>query len=170
MSQNDVYNARPRICDVGQLREAYRTEDGKIAFRCAAEPLSTYLAKGGKAEAAEGRKCLCNSLLSNIGLCQVQKDGYRERAMITAGNDITGAVRFAPAGGDYSAADVITVLRSGIRDQSHLGQVVSAGLPAGYSPNRPSELCSPGTPVDAPAVGARFQLAAEDSAESVLSA
>ncbi|HEX8924247.1 MAG TPA: nitronate monooxygenase, partial [Terriglobales bacterium] len=82
-SQEDVYAARTRICDVGQLREAYRTEDGKIAFRCAAEPLNVYLAKGGTAEAAEGRKCLCNSLLSNIGLCQVQKSGYVEPAMIT---------------------------------------------------------------------------------------
>jgi nitronate monooxygenase len=139
-SQEAVYASRTRICDVGQLREAYRTQDGKVAFRCAAEPLNVYLAKGGTAEAAEGRKCLCNSLLSNIGLCQIQKDGYIEPAMITAGNDITGVARFARAGEDYSATDVINVLRSGLKDQ----------------------------PQPADQVG--FQLAADDSAERVLSA
>ena len=140
LSHEEVYAARERICDVGQLREAYRTDDGKIAFRCAAEPLNVYLAKGGKAEAAEGRKCLCNSLLSNIGLCQVQKNGYRERAMLTMGNDVTGVVRFAPRGEDYCAADVINVLRSGTKIVSYSDEGVS------------------------------FQLAAEDSAGSVLSA
>jgi len=154
LSQEDVYIQRARICDVGQLREAYRTEDGRIAFRCAAEPLNNYLAKGGKTEAAEGRKCLCNSLLSNIGLCQVQKNGYVERAMVTVGNDIVGVSRFSPLGEDYSAADVIRVLRSGIEDQSHAGDTVSANLAAGYTPTHPED--STQTLVCASASGARF--------------
>jgi nitronate monooxygenase len=140
LSQEEVYAQRTRICDVGQLREAYRTEDGKVAFRCSAEPVKVYLAKGGTAEAAEGRKCLCNSLLSNIDLCQVQKNGYVEQAMVTVGNDIMGVSRFAQAGEDYSAADVIRVLRSGLKNQSHAAEEVS------------------------------FQLAADDSAGRVLSA
>jgi hypothetical protein len=54
-SEEAVAAARPRICDLGFLREMYRGEDGRIAYRCPAEPRSTYLAKGGKAEDAEGR-------------------------------------------------------------------------------------------------------------------
>jgi len=61
-----VAAARPRICDLGFLREMYRGEDGRIAYRCPAEPRSTYLAKGGKAEDAEGRICLCNALMATL--------------------------------------------------------------------------------------------------------
>ena len=41
--------------------------EGNIGYRCAAEPVANYVAKGGKAEDTVGRKCLCNALLANIG-------------------------------------------------------------------------------------------------------
>src|SRR5579863_387572 len=67
VSERGVYEARPRICDLGYLREAYRTEDGGIDYRCPAAPVTIYVSKGGKAEDAEGKKCLCNALLAKIG-------------------------------------------------------------------------------------------------------
>jgi len=63
LSGTEAYAARPRICDVGYLREAYREPDGTIRYRCAAEPVTTYVSKGGRLENTNGRKCLCNCLL-----------------------------------------------------------------------------------------------------------
>ena len=111
LSDVEVYNARPRICDLGYLREAYRTDEGSIDYRCAGEPVSTYVSKGGKAENAAGRKCLCNSLLANIGLPQVRAQKHVENGLVTAGNDLENVVRFLRHDGlDYRAAEVIATL------------------------------------------------------------
>ncbi len=108
LSDSDVYLGRPRICDLGYLREAYRTETGTIDYRCAAEPVSVYLSKGGQEEATVGRKCLCNALLANIGLPQVRGGKYIESGMVTSGDDITQIPAFLPPGkAGYTAADVI---------------------------------------------------------------
>ena len=110
-SEPDVYAARPRICDLGFLREPYRTPAGTIGYRCAAEPLSLYVAKGGKAEDAVGRKCICNALVSNIGHPQARNGGRIEKGLVTAGDDLNGVPQFlAPDRTRYSAADVIAVL------------------------------------------------------------
>ena len=108
LSEQSVYEARPRICDLGYLREAYRTAEGKMDFRCSGEPLSLYLAKGGKSEDSAGRKCLCNSLVANIGQAQVRNGKHVEQGLITSGDDLVNIPRFLPEGGrSYSAADVI---------------------------------------------------------------
>ena len=110
-SEEAVAAARPRICDLGFLREMYRGEDGRIAYRCPAEPRSTYLAKGGKAEDAEGRICLCNALMANIGHQQVRCGHHVEPPLVTAGDDLTEVGRFLPAGStSYGAADVLDAL------------------------------------------------------------
>ena len=57
-----IYEQRKRVCDLGYLREPYATGENKIGYRCSAEPVENYLAKGGKIEDTVGRKCLCNSL------------------------------------------------------------------------------------------------------------
>ena len=57
---------RERVCDLGYLRVAYFTPEGKIDYRCASEPVDAYLRKGGKIEDTVGRRCLCNALLANI--------------------------------------------------------------------------------------------------------
>lgn len=112
-SEAEVYRARPRICDLGFLRELYRTEDGQIGYRCPAEPLSLYLAKGGKAEDAVGRKCLCNALMANIGHAQVRCGHRVEPALVTAGDDLVHVARFLPPGAEsYGAADVLASLLS----------------------------------------------------------
>jgi NAD(P)H-dependent flavin oxidoreductase YrpB (nitropropane dioxygenase family) len=72
-SSQKQYLARKRVCDLGYLRTAYRREDGRLDYRCAAEPVDTYVKKGGAAEDTVGRKCLCNALMADIGMAQVRE-------------------------------------------------------------------------------------------------
>ena len=122
-SEPEVYAARPRICDLGFLREPYRTPEGTIGYRCAAEPLSLYLAKGGKAEDTEGRKCICNALVANIGQPQIRSGRRVEHGLVTAGDDLNSVPQFLSQGhSHYTAADVISILLNGYKEdipQSH---------------------------------------------------
>lgn len=111
LSEREIYLARPRVCDLGYLREAFRTADGKIDFRCPAEPVTVYVSKGGKQESAEGRKCLCNALLANIGHPQIRNGRHIENGLVTSGDDLAGIAQFLPARQlSYSAADVLAPL------------------------------------------------------------
>jgi len=115
-SDSEVYAGRPRICDIGYLREAYRTADGAIGYRCSAEPIAAYIAKGGRAEKAVGKKCLCNALLANIGHPQIRNGAGIEPCLITCGDDLNEINRFLKSkGGSYSAADVVQVLMSSVK-------------------------------------------------------
>lgn len=110
-SDDAVCAARPRICDLGFLSEVVRAEDGSLVHRCPAEPLSLYISKGGKAEDAAGRKCLCNALMANIGHQQVRRGSHVEPPLVTAGDDLTEIARFLPdSAATYSAADVLNAL------------------------------------------------------------
>lgn len=116
-SEPDVYAARPRICDLGFLREPFRTDDGSIGYRCAGEPVSLYVAKGGDAADTVGRKCVCNGLLANIGYQQVRNGRREEYGLITAGDDLYTVARFLKPGRiEYTAADVISCLLEGADD------------------------------------------------------
>ena len=76
-----------------------------------AEPVNTYVAKGGKLENTVGRKCLCNALLADIGLPQARNGKRVEAALVTAGNGIAEVARFIQAGNhEYTAADVVGAL------------------------------------------------------------
>jgi nitronate monooxygenase len=106
-----IYQERKRVCDLGYLREAYSTGDGKLGYRCAAEPVDNYVAKGGKIEDTVGRKCLCNALMANIGHPQTRKDKSVEPPLITVGDDLNSIVQYLVPGRDsYSAADVIEAM------------------------------------------------------------
>jgi nitronate monooxygenase len=108
-----VAEARNRICDLGYLREPYAAPDGKIGYRCAAEPVANYVAKGGKIEDTVGRKCLCNALMANIGHEQTRKDGYVEPALVTVGDDLNTVAQFLEPGRvSYKAARVVESLLS----------------------------------------------------------
>jgi nitronate monooxygenase len=112
-SSLNVYEERARVCDLGYLREPYFTPEGGIGYRCAAEPVANYVAKGGKVEDTAGRKCLCNSLLANVGYAQVRNDGSVEPALVTIGDDLNTVAQFlAPGRDSYSAADVVERLLS----------------------------------------------------------
>ena len=111
MSEQEVYLARPRICDLGFLREAYRTAEGGIGFRCSAEPVSIYVSKGGNPEDTVGRKCLCNALVANIGHPQVRNGKYEEKGLVTSGDSLLDIRRFLPSNGSaYTAAEVVSQL------------------------------------------------------------
>ena len=108
-----VAEARTRVCDIGLLRESYVTPDGKIGYRCSAEPVANYVNKGGKVEETVGRKCLCNALFANIGHQQVRKDGSVEPPLVTVGDDLNTVAQFlSPGRTSYSAADVVESLLS----------------------------------------------------------
>jgi len=116
-SEQDVYDRRTRICDVGYLREAYRTNDGRIGYRCSAEPVNAYVSKGGPVEKTFGKKCLCNALLANIGHAQIRNGTEVEPCLMTGGDDLNEITRFLPAGEkSYSAAEVIAILMRGCSD------------------------------------------------------
>jgi nitronate monooxygenase len=112
-SDPDVASARKRVCDLGYLREPYATPEGSIGYRCSAEPVANYLAKGGKIEDTVGRKCLCNALMANIGLQQIRKAEPAEPPLVTVGDDLNTVAQFlAPGRATYSAADVVESLLS----------------------------------------------------------
>jgi nitronate monooxygenase len=122
-SDEAVAEARTRVCDIGLLRESYATADGKIAYRCSAEPVANYVAKGGKVEETVGRKCLCNALMANIGLGQARKDGSVEPPLVTVGDDLNAVAQFlAPGRTSYRAADVVASLLSLSADAVHAEQ------------------------------------------------
>ena len=108
LTDQEIYEQRDRVCDVGQLRQTWAREDGKIGFRCPAEPIDNYIRKGGKLEDACGRQCLCNSLLAAIGLGQVRSSGDMEAPLVTAGDDAADLAQYLPESSDsYTAADVL---------------------------------------------------------------
>ncbi len=111
LSEAAVYEQRSRICDLGYLRHAYKTESGKLGWRCPSEPVDDFLRKGGKIEDTVGRKCVCNGLMANIDLGQSLKSGGVELPLITSGDDVAAVARFVkPGERSYSAADVIAYL------------------------------------------------------------
>lgn len=119
LSAAPVYEGRSRICDLGYLRHLYRKADGTPGYRCPAEPVDDFIRKGGTEAAAQGRKCLCNSLLANIGLGQVRSATDTELALLTAGDDVADIARFLKPGQDsYSAADVVAYLLTGAPEQA----------------------------------------------------
>ena len=98
---------RERLCDLGYLRLAYRTPAGSISFRCASEPVNTYVAKGGALADTVGRRCLCNSLMATVGHAQVRADGTVEPPIVTGGDDLKHLGDFLGSRSHYSAGDVV---------------------------------------------------------------
>ena len=108
-SDADLYLARERNCDLGYLRTAYRRDDGRIGYRCPAEPVGTYVKKGGAEADTAGRKCLCNALLADVGHAQVRTAG-NERALVTSGDGLHEIRHFLGGRDAYTAADVLAWL------------------------------------------------------------
>jgi len=116
ISQADVYRQRQRVCDLGYLREAYKRPDGRVDYRCAAEPVGTYTKKGGDEADTVGRKCLCNALFATIGHAQDRAGGIKEPPLVTSGDELKNIRRFI--GSDragYTAGEVIDYLLSGLK-------------------------------------------------------
>jgi len=114
LSESRLYESRPRHCDLGYFRHAYRKEDGSIGWRCPAEPVEDYIGKGGEARDTFGRQCLCNGLISTIGLPQVRNGGDEELPLVTAGIGTGDLARYiGPDGRGFHADAVIDDLLSG---------------------------------------------------------
>jgi NAD(P)H-dependent flavin oxidoreductase YrpB (nitropropane dioxygenase family) len=101
---------RERKCDLGYLRVAFRREDGRIDYRCAAEPVEDYIRKGGLEQDTVGRRCLCNALTANIGQPQLRDNGDLEPPLLTSGDDLISISRFLNGRDRYTAEDVINYL------------------------------------------------------------
>jgi len=108
----EAYESRKRVCDLGYLRAPFRMGGGRIGYRCPAEPIRTYLAKGGSEEETQGRKCLCNALLANVGHAQPRGAGVEEAPLLTSGDDLRKLREFLQDRDSYSAQDVIDYLLS----------------------------------------------------------
>jgi nitronate monooxygenase len=111
LSDLGEYFARQRSCSLGFLRRLYKKDDGTVGYRCPAEPAAAWLAKGGAPEELDGRKCLCNALLANIGAGREQPGGAPEKPLLTVGDRFNELKEIVRAWGEsYSARDVIEYL------------------------------------------------------------
>ncbi|RMH54480.1 MAG: nitronate monooxygenase [Candidatus Hydrogenedentota bacterium] len=120
LSDDGIYEARTRICDLGYLRENYLAEDGKVRYRCPSEPVKAFLAKGGEKEAVKKKKCLCNALMANIGMGQIRGNGAAELPLVTLGDEVDVVRQFCTAERpDYSATDVIEFLLRDVKVVDH---------------------------------------------------
>jgi NAD(P)H-dependent flavin oxidoreductase YrpB (nitropropane dioxygenase family) len=108
-------DSRERCCDLGYLRTAYRMEDGRLNYRCSAEPVDTYVKKGGTAEGAAGKRCLCNGLMATIGQPQAREGGVLEPPMVTSGDGLVEMCAFLGGRMRYHATDVLNYLMQGVR-------------------------------------------------------
>lgn len=104
-STEEGFAARPKLCDLGYLREPVLAQSGRILYRCPSEPDDQFIKKGGAPSEIEGRKCLCNGLMANIGLPQTRRDGYVEAPIVTLGSDVQGAKELLKVFPDGYGAD-----------------------------------------------------------------
>jgi len=102
-------SARERQCDLGYLRTPVRREDGRIFYRCPAEPVDAFMKKGGAEEETWGRRCLCNGLLSTVGLAQI-RSGTLEPPLVTSGDHLEGLGELLDGRTSYTAAEAVDFL------------------------------------------------------------
>ncbi len=104
-------HGRRRVCDLGFLRTAYVDDKGEQGWRCPSEPVEAYVQKGGNEDDTEGRRCLCNALMANVGLGQRRGNGTVEVPILTSGDDVATVARFLPEGAhSYTAQHVIDTI------------------------------------------------------------
>jgi len=100
---------RERKCDLGYLRVAVQTPKG-LVYRCPAEPVDAFVAKGGDAAQTIGRQCLCNGLTATIGLAQSRGKVGDEPPLVTSGDALLSLGRFLGDRSSYRATDVLEYL------------------------------------------------------------
>jgi len=111
-----VYAARRRVCDLGLLQRRGFTKpaaDGtrRLFQRCRAAPISDFCGKRGLERNTKDQRCLCNGLVSCVGLGQVvEQNGelVEEPAIVTLGNHLDGIRRLSRHGQTpYWARDAV---------------------------------------------------------------
>lgn len=84
LSDQDVYQARQRICNLGSLLQSHfeTQEDGTVkeTYVCPAMPPEQYVRRGGDIADTPNRVCLCNAMLANTGYGPPE-----ERPLVTLG-------------------------------------------------------------------------------------
>ncbi|MCX6459001.1 MAG: nitronate monooxygenase [Actinobacteria bacterium] len=114
LSDAEVYEERPRLCDLSYLRTPYVSESGDIGYRCPSEPIAIFTRKGGDLDDTVGRQCLCNALTANVGLAQTRKTGYTEQPLVTLGSELdSAAAMWLRFGAAWHASDVVEWLIAG---------------------------------------------------------
>ena len=105
ISEQSVYEARPRICSQGLLVSLYEKPDRTIGYRCPGELVDAFVRKGGDITDTVGKGCLCCGLLSAAEL----EEG--EPPIVTLGDDV-GFLKhlMVDAHGSYRASDAIKYL------------------------------------------------------------
>lgn len=127
LSEKIDFIARKRVCNVGLLRDMFKTPEGKIGYRCPAENEAAFVSKGGDPAKSGEARCLCNALLANIGLGMKYAGSYLEKPLLTVGNQLESLRQLIKkVGMDYSALDVIKFLES----HSHSGAAAASGTAA----------------------------------------
>ena len=116
LSDNQVYENRRRVCDLGFLQQIGLSKPDAAGVRtlfqrCPAGPVETYVNRRGLARNTEERRCLCNGLLSCVGLGQVKEQHgelVEEPAIVTLGDHLDGVRRLSRQGqAHYWAKDVV---------------------------------------------------------------
>ncbi len=104
LSDESILEKRIRICNQGALRKLYETPNGTIGYRCSAEPVAHYVAKGGRSEDTKKTGCVCNFLMKDIGL-----GAHCELPMVTIGDKVHEVVKhlMKTESSIYGAKDVI---------------------------------------------------------------
>ncbi|WP_374689646.1 nitronate monooxygenase [Promineifilum sp.] len=116
VSADDIYESRRRVCDIGMLQQRGFNKpdeqgDRTLFQRCPAGPIETYIKKRGLEHNTDERRCLCNGLLSCVGLGQVKEvrgELVEEPAIVTLGNHLDGVRRLSRQGQTrYYVEDVV---------------------------------------------------------------
>ena len=132
---------RERVCDMGYLRVPFMAADGKVDYRCPAEPEAAYVKKGGKMQDTIDRQCLCNALLSATGHPQTRANGTVEPPVVTSGDDLATIGGFLGGRTSYTAADVVAYLLSPA--QLPVSAEPAAGFDVGITLRYPSRMDAP---------------------------
>ncbi len=115
ISEERVYKARERRCDIGLLQVNYLTPEGELGYRCSAEPVDAFVAKGGRVQNTAGKVCLCNALLAAAGLPQLRPGGYEEPPIVTLGENLESArellAKLPPGQEAYTIGKALLFLR-----------------------------------------------------------
>lgn len=115
-ADDTIYEQRLRVCDIGLLQQLGLSKPDangmrRLFQRCSAAPIEGYIHKRGLIHNTQDRRCLCNGLLSAVGLGQVVSNGgspAREPAILTLGNHIDGIRRLSRNGqARYWVSDVV---------------------------------------------------------------
>ncbi len=112
LASDEVYSHRSRICDIGLLQQRGLTApdangNRKLFQRCSAAPIEDFVNKRGLRHNAESKRCLCNGLMSTVGLGQVLING-EEPPIITLGNHLDGIRRLSHQGQNtYWVKDIV---------------------------------------------------------------